>query len=795
MNYSFLIFLLSLFACAFAGELGLKTLILSASGSTEASAVKLSLNSYGIPYDHIELKLKELEGNLTLYDDDNNPKYNMIVLTSGKLTLLDENFKWVSVLSDEQWAYLDQYEIDNNIRRITLSDVPDSSLGISIYDETHWGTDVTQTMIKADNDIADGMYSLAGIMPTAKLDTLGLYHTPMSNANAKIETKPVLYFKKDSTYKENTIAALYMKLDDGRERLSFYFGFGDWSLNCIVINHIWINWGTRGIYSGFRRVYFTPHIDDVFLATELVDPKKNTDEGTEIFRTTTTDFDNIKKYQKDVVKKMNPGSFYRVELAINGNGILIEADYDQSLQVFGERLVELEFKKEPGTGTYNWPTKNYKFNFPESLLSQDKLYPYFKQKANREEFFWSSHTFTHENLDNASRSDVDNEIRVNIELAKKLGFVNEDNTHEEWWSSGSIITPQISGLRNRDAIEIFKQYGINSGTGDLSRPTLCNTENPYLPYYTTMEGSNYDGFPVIPRSPSEVYFHCSTSAENTWMYNRIYRNHFGNDTDWDTIIERESVRVLTLMMKLRHEAHQFHQANLRNADIKEPSLLQQWTDAIVEKFNSYVNWPMISLKLDDLAKTFTDRKEVEDCKATYALITSDSTVTGIKVSAEKKCTVPITVPFDVERNSKFRYEQVGNDPLTIWVPLNNSKETIIFKKPFEWGIKSPSIETTVTTIAESTEPAEPTETTTKEKKTITIISTVVATSEKTSTTNEEPTTTTEAAEETTVTSEKKTPTTEPLDESSTTTNEKKTPTTEPLDESSTTTNEKKNSNH
>jgi len=154
MNYSFLILLLSLFTCTFAGKIGLKTLILSVSGSTDADAIKLSLNSYGIPFDHIELKLKELEGNLTLYDDNNNPKYNMIILTSGNLTLLDENFKWVSVLSDEQWAYLDQYEIDNKIRRITISDTPDAKLGISIYDPDNWGSSSVQTMVKADNKIS-----------------------------------------------------------------------------------------------------------------------------------------------------------------------------------------------------------------------------------------------------------------------------------------------------------------------------------------------------------------------------------------------------------------------------------------------------------------------------------------------------------------------------------------------------------------------------------------------------------------------------------------------------------------
>jgi hypothetical protein len=45
---SIVLLLLSLFSCVFAGELGLKTLILSTSGSTDAAAVKLSLNSYGI---------------------------------------------------------------------------------------------------------------------------------------------------------------------------------------------------------------------------------------------------------------------------------------------------------------------------------------------------------------------------------------------------------------------------------------------------------------------------------------------------------------------------------------------------------------------------------------------------------------------------------------------------------------------------------------------------------------------------------------------------------------------------
>jgi len=173
MNYLYLITLLFTFLnLAFAAELGLKTLIISAKGS-DVAAIKLSLDSYGILYDHVELKINELQGNLSLYDSKKNPKYNMIVLASGKLTLKDDSSNYVSVLNDEQWAYLDQYEIDNKVRRVTISDSSDSTLGISIYDTNKWGTSNTQNLIKADNSIANEMFNNAGLKFNAPINTKG----------------------------------------------------------------------------------------------------------------------------------------------------------------------------------------------------------------------------------------------------------------------------------------------------------------------------------------------------------------------------------------------------------------------------------------------------------------------------------------------------------------------------------------------------------------------------------------------------------------------------------------------
>jgi len=472
--------------------------------------------------------------------------------------------------------------------------------------------------------------------------------------------------------------------------MSFYFGFGSWSQSSIIFGHLWLVWGTRNLFNGFRRVYFTAHIDDVLLSTDLIDMEKGLVENEQglAFRTSAKDYEGIAKFQKDIAKKMPPGSFFRVELAFNGNGILISADPEHAVEVDGERYVDLEFVKEPGTGDKRWPKENYQLTTSETTLKKDPLYVYFKNNdQHQKEFYWSSHTFSHENLDNASRSDVDNEIRLNIEIAKKMGIFGK-----AWWSEHAIITPQISGLHNKDALEIFRQYGITAGTGDLSRPAISNLDNPYLPYYTTEESSHLAGFPIIPRTPTEIYYMCTTKEENTWMYNHIYSTYFGKDSTWDEICDRESKRTLLLMTKLRHEAHQFHQANLRNEDIGK-SLLEEWVTPVVNLYNQYVEWPLISQKIDDIMESFIKRANIEACEQQIKLNIEDNKVVSISVSAKKgDCTLPVTVPVAIDQSSlpaDVTLEQVGKDPLTVWVPVKKGEtKTIKLSGDVEWIIGS-----------------------------------------------------------------------------------------------------------
>jgi len=672
-------------------SINMKALVLTTEG-TETDAIELNFNSYGIPYDMIEFTSSDpFTGNLSLYDEDNDPKYNLIVINGGYL-LYDLNGDWVSALDEKQWELLNDYEAKNNVRRIVISDDVSTREDCTIEDESHWGdTKEDQPLIADKSDEIQKIFNDAGVKINAPLNVDNIYHLRVKILNSST-TKPLFYYSDNG--KKGAVAATVSKYNDGREVMSFFFGFGSWHQSSVIVNHIWLTWGFRNLYNGFRRVYFTPHIDDVFLSTELVDVAHNKEYSkySEEFRTSPLDYQKIAQFQKDILKDMPEGSFYRVELAFNGNGMLINVDYDLALEIDGERYVDIEYVKEPGTGDKRWPKENYEFSKTQlNAFKKDDLFKYFANNSTaQKEFFWSSHTFSHENLDNASKSDVDNEIRLNIQVAEMLGL-----TDKEWWSGHAIITPQISGIHNKDALEIFEKYGITSATGDLSREALCNHENPYLPFYTTEESSNYPGFAVIPRTPTEIYYFCSSREEDAWMFNKMYyKSYYSYKLSWDEIAESEARRTLLLMLKLRHEAHQFHQANLRYYKKGKGlgnSLLEDWTRAVVNEYTKYVDWPLISIKISKQADIYTDRADLEACGHQTKLIAENDKIVGVSVSASKgNCIVPVTVPTTVKKSSLpsgATLEQVGKDPLTVWVPVKKGEtKTFKFEKAIDWKV-------------------------------------------------------------------------------------------------------------
>lgn len=133
----------------------------------------------------------------------------------------------------------------------------------------------------------------------------------------------------------------------------------------------------------------------------------------------------------------------------------------------------------------------------------------------------------------------------------------------------------------------------------------------------------------------------------------------------------------------------FHQANLRISDTsnitllgknKKWSLLMAFTESVLGELIRLTNWPVITLKHDDIATAIINRKTRDECSPnlTYQLSDDRKSITGVTVNAANaKCStpIPVTMPGAVGSALSATKEQIGKDPLTLWVSLGGSAKT------------------------------------------------------------------------------------------------------------------------
>ncbi|KAJ1536245.1 hypothetical protein HK096_000073, partial [Nowakowskiella sp. JEL0078] len=545
----------------------------------------------------------------------------------------------------------------------------------------------------------------AGLVLSAKFSTINLWHYPAIILNSTA-AKPILTFEggSDPLFPSETVGAVLISHEDGREEMAFFLPFASWSITSLVLGHMWVSWGTRGIYLGNRQIYLNLQVDDLFLDTEspVIPNVSNT-----TYRVTNSDIDNIIAWQNNLKIRLAPGSDFRLEFAFNGNGILAKANANAALDVDTEDYVGINFIKPLGGGEYRWPIPPPTFSnlkiTDTSLANSDPLFVYFKDPAKQANFFWLSHTFTHENLNNASYTDTDNEIKYNVQVAKALLKMYD----KSYFSQNSIVTPQISGVFNGDALQCLLDNGILSIVGDDSRPNLVPSNGNWYPLITTTELSNYAGYLIIPRSPTEIYFSCSTFDQNTYVYNSLYQKLLGI-SNHSQILNREGDRVVRKLLSLHPDPYQFHQANLRKAQNLVTigrnqgyfSLIQEWTETVIMKLGQLTNWPVTSLKQDDLADLYNKRLALDSCglKVTLIYDSSNTQITSIQATSENKCEVPITVPGKASAPLGSISSQIGKQPLVIKLQLSKSSKSIILETPVQ--VKPPTSSTTTTPVSQ-----------------------------------------------------------------------------------------------
>ena len=145
----------------------------------------------------------------------------------------------------------------------------------------------------------------------------------------------------------------------------------------------------------------------MFLISDIYRPAGRT------YRITTADMDQHKTWTADIQRRLPAGSKYFLDIGHNGNGN-IEAGADLGGNQCGIGPIEydeqidtpLEFKKPLGTGKNLWPSTPTTYPYTTTCTNLDPLKVWFAKAANRDVFAHVSHTFTHEDQNNATYFDV-----------------------------------------------------------------------------------------------------------------------------------------------------------------------------------------------------------------------------------------------------------------------------------------------------------------------------------------------------------------------------------------------------
>ncbi len=552
--------------------LNLKVLIISADGSeTTLPAIKQVLDYQGTPYDTwVTNQLHATGWQLTADKLASGcvGSYQGVILATGALSYTpDGGNTWLSGLSPAEWQVLWDYQRDFGVREVSWYTFPTADYG---YAATVTGTDTTSSPINATLTTAGRpIFSYVNANNALAIRNAWTYQAKPLDSS----TTPLL-----SDAQGNALGAI-RTYTDGRQVLSLTFDSNQFLTHNLVLSYGLVNWVTKGLFLGARRVYVGAQIDDVFIDDDIWRPNTPcgtpTDQTGATYRITGTDWQRVVSWQQAKRNQATTRAL-RLDMAFNGSGT---------------------------TGIYN----------PDTLsLAAGNTQAQFK---------WINHTWTHENLDAVSYNTARDEIVQNNQRAAAVTN----------YSILNLVTPDISGLTNQAAMQAAYDTGVRYVVSDTSRPEGDNPA-PNLGRYNKL----VPGILEIPRRPNNLFYNVSRPAEWVAEYNCIYRSFWGRDLTYQEILDKESDVLLAYLLKGEMDPWMFHQPNLRAYDGTR-LLLGDLLDAVFQKYNRLFTLPIVSPTMDDLGSRMAKRMAYKD-----ANVTASVTGQSITLRAQQAATVEVT---------------------------------------------------------------------------------------------------------------------------------------------------------
>ncbi|WP_119153564.1 hypothetical protein [Caldimonas tepidiphila] len=547
------------------GSIDMKLLVVSANGNEAVlPAIQSTLEYIGIPYDLMIAKDRLLTTDMLCDANDGlgRARYQGVLLATGSLGF-DDNGSYLSAFTDEEWNRLWQYEAKYGIRQATLYTYPGGwpdNYGLmqpSALDTTSspLSTQLTSTS-PAGNGDPSGAALFSYLKPAVPLVIRNAY-TYLAKPDPNARVTPLL------TDAAGNAIALIKNYADGRKNLAVTADGNPHLMHTLSLGYGIVNWVTKGLYVGKRRVLLSAQPDDVMMADDIWDVNALSDATGLTYRITGKDYESFVRWQNNR-NATKPGNIV-IDIPFNGSGTAA--------------------------------------NFPKAELypaTTDDLTPAIKK--NSAPFNWMSHTYTHLNLDSpVTYSQTLAELRENHWVA--INVVKLANYYKD-----SLITPDVSGLNNPEALRAMSDFGIRYVVSDTSKncghrdatPRPCPKPNTGI--YNDLQPNIL----MVPRYPANLFYNVCTPREWVSEYNHIYRGYWGRDLSYQEILDKESDIWLQYLMRYDIRPVMFHQPNMCAYDGTR-SLLGDLIDATTDKFNATFNLPVQSRSLRQIGNLMADR--------------------------------------------------------------------------------------------------------------------------------------------------------------------------------------------
>ncbi len=319
---SYLLVVCSLLPCfsVAAKVVDLKVLVISTGTPQEDIGLDFIddvLDNIGVPYEVLDAKRESLT--LAKLASGDHGRYNGIILTNAELYVPGIG----SGLTLDEWRALHEYERAFSVRESVISGFPATNPSLDLnYGMTNMSAGADFMAVWLPPAGGNELFEYVNTANTFPVTDYAVSAEPLYPAGGPLPPEGSGYpVVEPLLVDQNSGKALVSKLTyaDGREVLLSTIT-NAWYLNhSQVLAYEFLNFATKGVFLGARKVYFSAHLDDLFLADDVWNPDTNQPDLPP-YRNIGSDIENAVAVQQAFIGAHPTIKDFKLNFAFNGSG-------------------------------------------------------------------------------------------------------------------------------------------------------------------------------------------------------------------------------------------------------------------------------------------------------------------------------------------------------------------------------------------------------------------------------------------------------------------------------------------